>query len=219
MAKVREFTSGLTHCVGAGLSLVGLVILIIYAAIHGNAFDIVSFTLYGVSLLLLFLFSTLYHWLNIGKKGIQVFKKFNNIMHYLYIAASFTPICFGPLLGPWGWSIFGIIWGIAILGIIFSAIWTKLPRAISITLTFSLIVITLITLIPLISAYSNANLLHSLWWLLISTLLYIGGEILCLLKWPKVNFAQFDFHQIAHIFVILGSICQYWFILNYVTIF
>ena len=80
MAKVRDLVSGLTHCIGAGLSLVGLVILIVFSAIWGDAYDIVSFTIFGVGLFLLYLFSTLYHWLNIGEKGLTVFKKLDHIM-------------------------------------------------------------------------------------------------------------------------------------------
>jgi hemolysin III len=113
MAKVRDLVSGLTHCVGAALSLVGLVLLIVFSAIYGTAYHVVSFTIFGVGLFLLYLFSTLYHWLNISEKGITVFRKFDHIMIYILIAASYTPICLVPLRGPWGWSLFGIIWGLA----------------------------------------------------------------------------------------------------------
>ena len=219
MAKVRDFMSGLTHCIAAGLSLVGLVILIIYAAINGDAFDIVSFTLFGTGLLLSYLFSTLYHWLNIGEKGINIFRKFDHIMIYVLIATSYTPVCLGPLRGPWGWSIFGVVWGISVLGIIFSSIWIKAPRALTTTLYLIVGWIVLIAIVPLINVYKQANLLYSLWWLVIGGLFYTIGGIIYALKWPKTNFKQFGFHEIFHIFVILGSACQYWFILNYITIF
>ena len=88
MAKVRDLVSGLTHCIGAALSLVGLVLLIVFSSIWGDAYDIVSFTIFGTALFLLYLFSTLYHWLNIGEKGIRVFKKFDHIMIYVLIAAT-----------------------------------------------------------------------------------------------------------------------------------
>ena len=192
MAKVRNLISGLTHCIAAGLSLIGLVILIIYAAINGNAFDIVSFTIFGIGLLLFYLFSTLYHWLNIGEKNLKLFKKFTHIMTYVFISSSYIPICFGPLLGPWGWSMFGVILGFASLGITFSAIWIKLPRAIAIILPIIFSTITLITSVPLIKIYEQANLLYSLWWLVISGIFYILGKTMCLLKWPKTKFYQFD---------------------------
>ena len=115
MAKLRDPLSGLTHCIAAGLSVAGLVILVVFSAIWGNAFHIVSFTIFGVALILLYLFSTLYHWLNISEKGISIFRKFDHIMIYILIAASYTPICLTALRGAWGWTIFGLIWGFAIL--------------------------------------------------------------------------------------------------------
>jgi len=127
MAKVRDLVSGLTHCIGAGLSLVGLVILIVFSAIWGDAYDIVSFTIFGVGLFLLYLFSTLYHWLNIGEKGLTVFKKLDHIMIYILIASSYTPICLGPLRGPWGGELFGILREFPVLGAILTAVW-RLPQ-------------------------------------------------------------------------------------------
>ena len=213
MAKVRDFMSGLTHCIGAALSLIGLVILIVFAAIKGDAFDVVSFTIFGTGLLLLYLFSTLYHWLNISEKGINVFRKFDHIMIYVLIAASYTPVCLGPL------SIFGVVWGFAVLGIIFSAIWIKAPRAITTSIYLVMGWVVLIAIVPLIEVYKQANLLYSLWWLVAGGIFYTIGGIIYALKWPKVKFKQFGFHEIFHIFVMLGSACQYWFILNYVTMF
>lgn len=219
MAKIRNFLSGLTHCIGAALSLIGLVVLIIFAAINGDAFDVVSFTLFGTGLFLTYLFSTLYHWLNISEKRIKIFKKFDNIMVYVLIATSYIPLCFGPLKGPWGWSIFGIICALTILGIVFSSIWLKIPKAASIPINVSILCTSILTLIPFISAYSKAHLLYSLWWLVISIILYMLGLIINFFKWPKTKFKQFGFHELSHILVFFGSICQYWFILNYITIF
>ena len=85
MAKIKDFVSGLTHCIGAGLSLIGLPILIVTAALKGDAYDVVSFTIFGTSLFLLYLFSTLYHWLNLGERGTRVFRKFDHIMIYILI--------------------------------------------------------------------------------------------------------------------------------------
>lgn len=214
MAKVREFANGLTHCIGAGLSLIGLVILIIFAAIWGDSYDVVSFTIFGVGLFLLYLFSTLYHWLNISEKGIRVFRKFDHIMIYILIAASYTPVCLGPLRGPWGWSIFGVIWGFAILGTIFSSIWIKAPRILTTTIYLIMGWTVLIAIYPLIKVFAEANLAYSLIWLLAGGTLYTIGGIIYSLKKP--NFRHFGFHEIFHIFVLLGSACHYWFILHYV---
>lgn len=218
MAKVRDFVSGLTHCIAAALSLVGLVLLIVFSSLKGDAFDIVSFTIFGVALFLLYLFSTLYHWLNISEKALIVFKKFDHIMIYILIAASYTPICLGPMRGPWGWSIFGVIWGFAVLGIIFTSIWIKAPRALTTSIYMVMGWTVLVAIFPLINAFKNANMLFSLWWLLLGGIFYTIGGLIYGLKWPKIKFKHFGFHEIFHIFVMLGSICHYWFILRYVLI-
>lgn len=216
MAKVRDLVSGLTHCIGAGLSLVGLVVLIVFSAIWGDAFDVVSFTIFGVGLFLMYLFSTLYHWLNIGSKGLNVFRKFDHIMIYILIAASYTPICLGPLRGPWGWSIFGIVWGLAVLGTILTALWIKAPRALTTSIYVAMGWLVLVAAIPLVQIFKEANLLYSLLWLLIGGIFYTIGGLIYAFKWPKINFKNFGFHEIFHIFVMLGSACQYFFILLYV---
>lgn len=216
MAKVRDLVSGLTHCIGAALSLVGLVLLIVFAAIYGNAYHVVSFTIFGVGLFLLYLFSTLYHWLNISEKGITVFRKFDHIMIYILIAASYTPVCLVSLRGPWGWSLFGVIWGLAVLGTILSAIWIKAPRSITTTIYIIMGWVVIIAIYPLIQVFKEVNNLKSLIWLVAGGIFYTIGGIIYALKIPKTKWKGFGFHEIFHIFVMLGSACHYWFVIRYV---
>ena len=137
----------------------------------------------------------------------------------LYIvAASYTPICLGPLRGAWGWSIFGIIWGFAVLGTILTAVWIKAPRALTTSIYISMGWTVLIAIFPLIKTFNNAGMLYSLLWLLLGGIFYTIGGIIYGLKWPKLNFKHFGFHEIFHIFVMLGSACHYWFMLRYVLI-
>ena len=219
MAKLRDPLNGLTHCIAAGLSLVGLVILIVFSSIWGNAYHIVSFTIFGVALVLLYLFSTLYHWLNVGEKGISVFRKFDHIMIYIFIAASYTPVCLTALRGPWGWTIFGLIWGFAVLGTLLSAIWIKAPRALTTTIYILMGWTVLIALFPLITAFKEANLLYSIWWLLAGGIFYTIGGVIYGLKVPKQKLGPWGFHEIFHVFIMLGSACHYWFILHYLLKF
>ncbi|MBR3697878.1 MAG: hemolysin III family protein [Clostridia bacterium] len=219
MAKLREPLSGLTHCIGASLSLIGLVILIVFSSIWGNAYHVISFTLFGTSLFLLYLFSTLYHWLNIGEKGISIFRKFDHIMIYILIAASYTPVCFTALRGPWGWSIFGVIWGFAILGTLLTSIWIKAPRKLTTTIYIMMGWAVLIAIIPLIKAFKNANLFYSLWWLVAGGIFYTIGGIIYGLKIPKKTFGIWGFHEIFHILIMIGSACHYWFVLHYLLMF
>lgn len=167
-------------------------------------------------LFLLYLFSTLYHWLNIGEKGIRVFRKFDHMMIYVLIAASYTPVCLGPLRGPWGWSIFGVILGIAILGIILTAVWIDAPRKFTTIIYVAMGWVILIATYPLIKVFKEAGMLSALLWLLAGGVFYTVGGLIYGLKWPKINSKYLGFHEIFHIFVMLGSGCHYWFVLRYV---
>mgnify|MGYP004464615773 FL=1 len=216
MAKVKDPVSGFSHLIGAVLSLVGLVLLIVYAALYGEgAWDVVTFTIFGVGLLLLYTFSTLYHLLNLGEKGTRVFRKFDHIMIYVLIASSYTPICLGPLRGPWGLSTFGVVWGIAVIGIVLTAVWIKAPRWLTTTIYIAMGWLVVIMAYPLIKTFSELNALHSLWWLLIGGIFYTIGGIIYGIKKAPFTTKHFGFHEIFHIFVMLGSFCQFWFVFRY----
>ncbi|MFR5683504.1 MAG: PAQR family membrane homeostasis protein TrhA, partial [Clostridia bacterium] len=124
MKRIKDPVSGFTHLIGAIVSSVGLVFLIIHATVYGEgAWDIVSFVIFGVGLILLYSASSIYHLCNVSEKASRVLRKLDHIMIYILIAATYTPICLGPLRGPWGWSIFGIVWGLAIFGLFLTIFW------------------------------------------------------------------------------------------------
>lgn len=163
MIKVRDPISGLTHCIGAIASIIGLVFLIIFSAKYGEgAWDIVSFTIFGVGLVLLYTFSTLYHWLNISQRKLNVFRKFDHIMIYILIAASYTPVCLGPLRGGWGWSIFGVVWGLAVFGIILTCVWIKAPRWLTTSVYIGMGWAIIIATYPLIKVFQENGMFSSL---------------------------------------------------------
>ncbi len=216
MKKIKDPVSGISHLIGAVLSVIGLVFLIVYSAKYGEgAWDVVSFTIFGVGLILLYTFSTLYHMLNIGERGTRVFRKFDHMMIYVLIAASYTPICLGPIRGPWGFSILGVVWGLAILGIILTAVWLQAPRWLTTSIYIAMGWLVIVMAYPLLTTFKELNALYSLIWLLIGGIFYtIGGVIYGLKKAPFTT-KHFGFHEIFHIFVLFGSICQYWFIFRY----
>lgn len=217
MKKIKDPVSGFTHLLGAIASIVGLVFLIIIPALYSNekGWDIVTFTIFGVSLILLYTFSSLYHLLNVGETATRVLRKFDHIMIFVLIAATYTPICLGPLRGAWGWTIFGIVWGLAIIGIILTSVWIKAPRWLTTILYLAMGWLVIIAIYPLITTFNRLNALPSLLWLLAGGIFYTVGAIIYALKWPPLKNKYFGFHEIFHIFVMLGSICQYWFIINY----
>lgn len=168
MKKIKDPVSGFSHLIGMLFSIVGLVFLIIYSAKYGEgAWDVVSFTIFGVALVLLYLFSSLYHLLNLGKTGTRVFKKFDHIMIYILIAATYTPICLGPLRGPWGWSIFGVVWGLAVFGTILTAVWINAPRWLTTSIYIAMGWLIIIMAYPFIITFKEANALNSVLWLLL----------------------------------------------------
>lgn len=167
MKKIKDPFCGYSDLFGFVLSVAALVLLVVFSAIYGEgAWDIVSFTIFGIGMILLYLFSSLYHLLNLGNTGTQVFKKFDNIMVYIFIACCFTPICLGPLRGAWGWSIFGVAWFLSILGTTFSSIWVKPPKWITTAIYLLFLWLIIVTVYPLISTFISLNALNSLWWLL-----------------------------------------------------
>ena len=216
MKKIKDPVSGISHLIGAVLSVIGLVFLIVYSAKYGEgAWDVVSFTIFGVGLILLYTFSALYHMLNIGERGTRVFRKFDHMMIYVLIAASYTPICLGPIRGPWGFSILGEVWGLAILGIILTAVWLQAPRWLTTSIYIAMGWLVIVMAYPLLTTFKELNALYSLIWLLVGGIFYtIGGVVYGLKKAPFTT-KHFGFHEIFHIFVLFGSICQYWFIFRY----
>ncbi|WP_373897643.1 hemolysin III family protein [Haloimpatiens sp. FM7315] len=119
--KGEEIANAIIHGVGALGAIAALVILIVYSCIYGNAWHIVSFTIFGSNLILLYIFSTLYHSIQ-AKKAKKVMRVFDHSSIFLLIAGTYTPFTLTVLRGPLGWTIFGIEWGLAILGIVFKAI-------------------------------------------------------------------------------------------------
>ncbi len=217
MKRIKDPVSGFTHLIGAIASSVGLVFLIIHATVYGEgAWDIVSFVIFGVGLILLYSASSIYHLCNVSEKASRVLRKLDHIMIYILIAATYTPICLGPLRGPLGWSIFGVVWGLAIFGLFLTIFWLNAPRWLTTGIYLAMGWTVIIAIYPMITIFASLNALPSLWWLLAGGIFYTIGAIFYGLKWPKLKNPYFSFHEIFHILIMLGSFCHYWFILQYV---
>ena len=154
--------------------------------------------------------------LNLGVKGTRVFRKFDHIMIYIVIAATYTPICLGPLRGAWGWSIFGVVWAMAILGTVLTAVWIDAPRKLTTGLYVMMGWTVVIAAYPMIKTFSAIPKgMEGLAWLLVGGIFYTIGAVLYALKWPKLKSKHWGFHEIFHIFVMLGTFCQFWFLFKY----
>lgn len=210
--KLREPVSGLTHLAGAILSLIGLVVMIYYAISVGTIWHIVSFSIFGGSLILLYTASTLYHLLNISDKGVRVLRKIDHMMIYILIAGTYTPLCLIPLRGGWGYSLLSIIWGIALAGIILKFLWFDAPRWLYTLFYLIMGWLVVIAFLPIARAIPLAGLM----WLIAGGVLYSVGAVIYGTKWPKLNIKLFGFHEIFHVFVLYGSFCHFWLMFRYV---
>ena len=190
----EEIFNTISHGLGLILSIPALIVLVVYANIEGNIWHIVSFSIYGSSLLILYLASTLYH----GAKNPELKQKLNVFDHaaiYVLIAGTYTPFALVTLNGFWGWLIFGIVWGIALIGLVLKLFYTGRFRKIS-TLAYVLMGwVVIIAIKPLINNLSG----DGLFWLFIGGVFYTVGAVFYLLK--KLPYS----HGIFHVFVLLGS--------------
>lgn len=210
--KVKDPVSGFSHLAGAILSAIGLYYLVRYAAANGTVWHIVSFSIFGTSLILLYTASTLYHLLVVSERGSVILRKIDHMMIYVLIAGTYTPMCLIPLRGSWGWSILISIWGIAMVGIILKILWFNAPRWLYTLFYLIMGWLIVIAFAPLVRTMPVGAIL----WLVAGGLLYTVGAIIYGTKWPRFKSKVFGFHEVFHIFVLYGSFCHFWMMFKYV---
>lgn len=196
--KTEENINIWSHFIGIIFSIVGLVLLIIKGInLHSNL-HIISYSIYGISMIVLFFASTLYH----STKAPELRKKrniFDHIAIYFLIAGTYTPFTLIILEGVWGWSIFSVVWGIASIGFVIKLFFTGRFNIIS---TIGYIIMGLVIIVA-IKPLSNSLSHEGLMWLMVGGLSYVVGAVLYLIKRIPFN------HAIFHIFVLLGALCHY----------
>lgn len=201
----EELANSITHAIGMALSLAGLVILVVYASIQGDAWKIVSFSIYGASLLVLYTASTLYHSFT-SARAKHYLKIFDHAAIYFLIAGTYTPFLLVLLREDWGWTIFVIIWLLAIAGIIFKLFFVHRFQIISTIIYLLMGWLILFAFRPLIAHVPQGGL----YWMLAGGLSYSFGVIFYL--WKRIPYH----HAIWHLFVLGGSICHFFAVLFYV---
>lgn len=194
-----------THLVGAALALAGAIVLVFLAAQGGDPWKIVSVSIYGATLVLLYTFSALYH--SFRGRAKDVLRKLDHQGIYLLIAGSYTPFCLVTLRGPWGWSLFALVWGLALVG----GLQEMRPRNEARTLSLVIYIVmgwaVLAALLPLLEALGTDGFV----WVAAGGLLYTGGIVFYVLD-TRLRHA----HGVWHLFVMAGSAAQYFAILFYV---
>lgn len=205
-SKKEERLNILTHGFGFVLSLIALPLMVVSASMKGNVWQIVSAAIYGSSLVVLYLASTLFHGSNqpITRNRLKVF---DHASIYILIAGSYTPFLLVTLRGTWGWSLFGVVWGLSIAGVILKLFFTGKYKVLS---TIGYVLLGWVIVVAIRPLVNNLDV-TGLWWLVAGGFFYSFGAILYLFKNLPYN------HAIFHIFVLSGSICQFvtvfWYVL------
>ena len=198
----EELVNGLTHGVGTVFSVVALVVLVVFAVLYGGAWHVVTFSVFGGTLVLLYCASTLYHSLpeGIGKK---VFKVIDHSAIYLLIAGTYTPFMLVNLRGAWGWSIFGVVWALAILGIILKIVCVGRFHKLSVAVYVGMGWICLIAFKQILIHVPLASVVL----LAVGGLVYTLGVIFY--AWRKMPYN----HGVWHLFVLGGSVFHFFSVL------
>jgi len=199
----EEIFNSVSHGIGALLSIAGCIVLIVLCASHGGATEVVSASIYGTSLIILYTMSTLYHAIT-NEKAKKIFRILDHDTIYLLIAGTYTPITLCILQGALGWIIFGIIWFAAIAGTVLSSIDLEKFKKVSMLCYIAMGWGIIFAIKPLIE---NCPTISTVF-LIIGGLCYSGGVFFYAKKKYKY------FHSIWHLFVIAGSIFHYFSIVN-----
>lgn len=200
----EEIANSITHGVGTALSVAGLVVMVVLAASSGTYVHVVACSVYGASLVLLYLFSTLYHALT-NARAKRVFRILDHVSIYLLIAGTYTPFTLVTLHGAWGWVLFGIVWTLAALGIVFKCFFTGRMQGLSTAVYILMGWTAVVAIRPLLHVLPWSGFL----WLLAGGVLYTLGVVFY--AWHR-KYA----HTMWHLFVLAGSACHFVAVCRYV---
>ena len=200
-----EKFNALTHLAGAVLALISTIVLIVLATLDGDPWKMVSVSIYGVTLVLLYSFSALYHSLRGRAKNIL--RKLDHHSIYLLIAGSYTPFCLVTLRGPWGWSLLGVVWGLAVLGSLQELRYRSGARKLSLVIYVMMGWVALVAMFQLLHALGPSGFA----WLVAGGFFYTIGIVFFVID-TRLTHA----HGIWHLFVLAGSASHYVAILRYV---
>ena len=203
MYEGERFNS-ISHLIGAIAGLAGLVVLVVDASYNGDAWKIVSFSIYGSTLLFLYLASTLYH--SFRGRAKKIFQMLDYHAVYLLIAGTYTPVTLVTLRGAWGWSIFGVIWGLALIGIFIDSFPSRGRSVIRVVIYLIMGWMILIAIGPLWDHLPSEGFM----WLLIGCAFYTSGVYFYIKDEVR------HYHGIWHLFVMAGSVTHYFTILYFI---
>lgn len=207
-SHLEEIFNSIIHGLGILLSIAALVVLVVMAALYSDAMTTVSVAIYGCTLVVMYTASTIYHAIR-NEKAKRIFKIIDHSAIYGLIAGTYTPFTLVTINGPWGWTLFGVIWGLAILGLLFKLFFTGKYEIISVIIYVCMGWLALIAIEPIYDALPLGGFI----WLLVGGLCYTIGVIFYVVD-HKIHLT----HAIWHAFVLAGSICHFFAVLLYVVL-
>lgn len=201
MFKMKEPVNTVTHLIGALLSIVAMVFMIIKGVGNGSVMQTTSAVVFGISLIALYTASTVYHWVPSSEKLRGILRRIDHSMIYILIAGTYTPVCLLALKGTLGWTLFGVIWSLALMGIIMKLVWFSAPRWLYTSFYLILGWMAIFFIVPLYKALPIQGFV----WLLIGGLMYSVGAVIYGTKSKRIQLSVFGFHEIFHVFILAGS--------------
>jgi hemolysin III len=202
----EEIFHSISHGIGVGLSISGLTLLVVLAVLYGTPSQVISFTIYGVTLIVLYLASTLYHSFQ-HPQAKQVFKKFDHASIYLLIAGTYTPFLVIGIQGTWGWALLVIIWSLALIGISFKTFFIHRFKMVSVLTYILMGWLCIVALNEMLANIPAGGLI----WLAAGGIFYTVGVIFYASK--RIPYT----HAVWHLFVLAGSICHFFAVLLYLA--
>jgi hemolysin III len=210
---IREPINSLTHLVGIFLSIAALVLMIVKAVTtSGSATSLAAVIVFGISLILLYTASTTYHWVIANDKVISFLRKIDHSMIFVLIAGTYTPLCIIGLKGVLGWTMFGIITGLGVAGVVFKMVWFNCPRWLSTAIYIGMGWIAIFAISPLTKSIHIGGVLF----LILGGVIYTIGGIIYGAKPKFLTFKHMGFHEIFHLFILLGSVMHFYCIYEFV---
>lgn len=203
--RLKEPVSGLTHLAGALLGPIAVIFLILTAWPRASAVEIAAFTVFGLSLFLLYSASAIYHLAYVSPKAEKRLKILDHAMIFVLIAGTYTPFCLIPLAGTTGYVMLAVVWGLALVGLPMKIFWHNAPRFLSTAIYVLMGWVVILAIVPLWRATTP----FAFWWLVAGGASYTVGAVVYAIKWPDPLPPVFGFHEVWHIFVLGGSVSHF----------
>jgi hemolysin III len=211
LMKLREPVNGLTHMFAALAAVAGLVALLIIG--RTNLGKEISLGIYGVTVILLFSASATYHMVKAKPRVIEILRKFDHAAIYLLIAGSYTPVCYNNFTGFWKWGLLAIIWSFALVGIVIKIFVIKAPRWVTAGVYVLMGWMVILAMNQMLTMLPTGALV----WLAVGGIIYTLGAVVYIIKIFNFIPDKFGFHEVWHIFVILGALAHFIAILVYIA--